>query len=103
MQPPSGWQNPIRVPPGQWQYGVDPLQLLSGRRDLIQWRLDLQQGLLNTNTPREDPIVVTADGVIWDGHHAIRIAAETGRTVDVFVTDKSRIPRAVSILALPVV
>jgi hypothetical protein len=102
MTPPAGWQNPITVQPGQMQYGVDPLRLLSGRRDLRQYRLDVQRGLLRAGTLRTTPIEVTREGVIWDGHHAVRVAAEEGTTVDVLVNEKQRQPKAASIPALPV-
>ena len=102
MQPPAGWQNPIRVPPGQWQYGVDPLQLLPGRDDLLQSGLDLQRSLHSAGIPRFSPIQVTPDGVIWDGHHAARIAAEDGRTIDIRVVGIDQPVAGHSILDLPV-
>lgn len=102
MGPPPGWQNPISVAPGKMQYGVDPLLLLPSRPDLTQGSLDLQRSLLLAGLPRRTPIQVTRDGVIWDGHHAVRLAAEDGRKVDVKVVPLKELPSAPSILALPV-
>jgi hypothetical protein len=102
MAPPPGWQNPITAQAGQMQYGVDPLRLLPFRQDLIKRSLEDQRALLLSNTPRYTPIEVTSSGVIWDGHHAVRAAAEEGRTVDVLVLDEELPPSAASILDLPV-
>jgi hypothetical protein len=46
--------------------------------------------------------MVTRDGVIWDGHHAVGAAAEEGRTVDVLVIDLTARAKETSILNLPV-
>jgi hypothetical protein len=102
MQPGPGQPNPIVVPPGQMQYGVNPLQLLPSRVDLIQVDLDLQRALQRSGTARYTPIQVTREGVIWDGHHAIRAAAEEGRSVDVRVIGLLVPAVAGSIMALPV-
>jgi len=102
MSPPPGWQNPITVPPGQVQTGVDARLLLPGRGDLIQSRLDFQRALLQAGRPRLTPIQVTRDGVIWDGHHAVRAAAELGQTVSVLVIDDTAPPAGPTILQLPV-
>jgi len=45
---------------------------------------------------------VTPDGVIRDGHHAVRAAAEEGATVDVLVVNDKVSPAGPDILALPV-
>jgi hypothetical protein len=102
MTLPAGWQSPITAQPGQTQQGIDPLRLLPSRRSLRRDRLDLQRALLLAGTARTTPIMVTRDGVIWDGHHAVRVAAEEGRTVEVLVIDLSASPVASSILNLPV-
>jgi hypothetical protein len=99
---PAGWITPITVPPGQAQSGVDPQALLPSRHDLSRVRLEGQRALLLAGTPRLTPIQVTPDGVIWDGHHAVRAAAEEGRTVDVRVVPITVPPAAASILQLPV-
>jgi len=46
---------------------------------------------------------VTTDGVIFDGHHAVRAAAEQGLRIDVQVVQFPQPPSADSILDLPVV
>lgn len=99
---PANWQNPITVATGQFQFNMDPLSLLPSRTDLSQFRLDLQKALLKGGTERHTPIQVTADGVIWDGHHAVRVAAEEGIRVNVLVTSQTVNPSAASILDLPV-
>lgn len=102
MAVPPGWKNPIHAPPGAIQTGVDPLALLPGRRDLVRVRLEFQRRLLRARIPRLSPIRVTVDGVIFDGHHAVRAAAEQGGVVDVQVVAVMQQPVADSILALPV-
>jgi precorrin isomerase len=102
MIPPAGWLNPITTQSGLSQVGVDPLRLLPSRLDLTQRRLDLQRALRATGQPRFSPILVTTDGVIYDGHHAVRVAAEDGITVDVKVVADSVPASAACILDLPV-
>ena len=46
---------------------------------------------------------MTTDGVIFDGHHAVRAAAEAGRPIDVKVIAFLLPAAADSILDLPVV
>lgn len=94
--------NPITAQSGQLQASVDPLLLLPSRSDLSQVRLDMQQALLEAGTERNTPIEVTPDGVIWDGHHAVRIAAEKGLLVTVKVVNVKLNPTVSSIMALPV-
>jgi hypothetical protein len=95
------WGNPITEPPGQIQVGVDPKRLRPSRDDLILSRLNLQRHLLRSRRHRYTPIVVSKDGVIIDGHHAVRAAAEDGRSVDVLVRDFPIVARGESILDLP--
>jgi hypothetical protein len=99
---PPGWQSPINVQPGQAQVGVDACSLLPSRTDLEQARLDVQAALRQTGTPRSTPILVTSEGVIWDGHHAVRLAAENGETVDVRAVALLEPPSGLTILQLPV-
>jgi hypothetical protein len=99
---PAGWMTPITVPPGQTQAGVDPRALLPSRHDLSRGRLEAQRALLLAGTPRLTPIQVTPDGVVWDGHHAVRAAAEVGRTVDVRVVPITVPPVVTPIMQLPV-
>ena len=66
------------------QRGVDPGALRAGSQQVLDaTRLAAQMELLRTGTARHTPIMVTPEGVIVDGHHAVRAAAELGRTVDV--------------------
>lgn len=96
------WQNPITEAPGGTQSGVDPKRLRPGRGDLIRVRLNLQLQLLRSRRPRFTPIVVSKEGVIIDGHHAVRAAAEEGQTIEVVVRDFPVVARGDSILDLPV-
>jgi hypothetical protein len=99
---PPGWTNPIVVLAGQVQRDVDPVRLLPARSDLLQWRLDQQVALLDSAMARYTPIQVTVEGVIWDGHHGVRAAAEKGLTVDVLVVSELVEPSGITILDLPV-
>src|SRR5438105_13873534 len=81
----AGGQNPITVPVGQIQKAIDPRTLLPSRRTLDRNRLEAQRSLLVAGMPRLTPILVTREGVIWDGHHAVRAAAEESRLVGVQV------------------
>lgn len=83
--PPDGWQNPIVIPAGSHQSAVVPTDLLPSRSDLWQSRLDQQLQLIQAGTPRWTPITVTPEGVIIDGHHAVRAAADLGLAVGVLV------------------
>src|SRR5437867_307685 len=98
MPPPAGWLNPIVVAPGQRQVGVDPIRLLPARADLDRHRLAAQAALLKAGTPRHTPVQVTQNGVIYDGHHAVRAAAERGA----LVIDDPTAAVADSIMDLPV-
>ena len=102
MNPPSGWVNPIQVSVGQMQSGITALSLLPSRGDLSQVRLDHQRMLRRTRIARHTPIQVTVAGVIWDGHHAVRVAAEEGHTVEVLVVRVVEAWSGLTILQLPV-
>ncbi len=102
MDPPPGWVNPIRVASGQMQAGIDANVLLPSRRDLSRARLDSQRQLHQSQTVRHTPIQVTLGGVIWDGHHAVRVAAEEEAAIDVFVVSIVEAWSGLSILQLPV-
>ena len=102
MSFPPGWQNPIFRPPGQVQPAVDPTRLLPSRTDLIRARVEHQRALLRAGTRRHSPVQVTPDGVIIDGHHMARAAAEEGKMIDVAVVPWSEAPSGDSILNLPV-
>jgi hypothetical protein len=102
MDASAGGQSPTTVAPGQVQRAVDPLRLLPARRDLIGTRVEAQRRLFLSGTNRLTPVTVTRGGVIVDGHHAVRAAAEDGRLVDVLVTDMRIKAAASSIMSLPV-
>jgi hypothetical protein len=76
--------------------------LLPSRGDLNRRRLDEQKALLQAGTPRLTPIQVTRDGLIWDGHHAVRAAAEAGCLLHVLVIPLIERPVGLTILQLPV-
>jgi hypothetical protein len=97
---PANWRNTITALPGQFQSNVDPVTLLPSRLDLSQVRLDIQKALVDAGTERSTPIQVTLDGVIWDGHHAVRIAAESGIVLTVQVVNQRVNPTAGSIMDL---
>lgn len=102
MNPPPGWSNPIRVSAGQVQAGIDAIALLPSRGDLLRFQLDHQRLLRRSQIARYTPIKVTVDGIIWDGHHAVRVAAEEGTQVDVLVVLDVAAWSGKTILQLPV-
>jgi hypothetical protein len=102
MPLPDDWQNPITAKVGDIQRDVDPVALRPSRRDLLSVRLAGQVQLLQNNQPRWTPITVTPEAVIFDGHHAIRAAAEGGLLVEVTIIDAEVAPVGLSILELPV-
>jgi hypothetical protein len=59
--------------------------LLPSRQDLVRRRLEHQRYLLRTGQSRFTPIQVTREGVIFDGHHPVRAAAERGLMIDVMI------------------
>ena len=79
-----------------------PVSSVAKRHNLSQVRLDIQRALMDAGTGRHTPIQVTTDGVIWDGHHVVRIAAEVGIAVTVKVVNVKVNPTAASILDLPI-
>jgi hypothetical protein len=101
MSPQDDWQNPINAGSGQTQQGVDPAQLKPGRTDLVRSRLEFQRKLIQSGQARFTPIQVSQEGVIIDGHHYIRAAAEERRLIQVLVTSLSAGALADSILDLP--
>jgi hypothetical protein len=102
MAIPADWQNPIVVPAGATQKNVDPNQLLPSRMDLRKNRLETQEQLLDRGVDRLTAIQVNLDGIIWDGHHAVRAAAEKGHLVDVMVVAQPLKSCGQRILDLPV-
>lgn len=57
---------------------------------------------MDAGVQRHTAIKVNGDGVIWDGHHAVRVAAERGIKVTVQVIRLQIKPTAASIMDLPV-
>jgi hypothetical protein len=101
MDIPEAWQNPINQAPGLIQNSINPKMLRPSRSHLSASRLMFQRQLLLSGKTRFTPILVSSDGVIIDGHHAARAAAEENRTVDVMVSSFSVAAQADSILDLP--
>lgn len=77
--------DPGSVSAGDLLKGVDPQTLTAGRRELSQIRLDAQRDLLRQNIKRFTRILVTEEGIIYDGNHGVRAAAEADVAVDVEV------------------
>jgi len=57
--------------------------------------------VIQSGQVRFTPIQVSREGVIIDGHHYTRAAAEEGRLIEVVVTSLSAVALADSILDLP--
>jgi len=102
MTIPPGWTNPITVSAGSSQLDVDPTRLLPSRPDLDRKRIEIQRLLIRNGQRRWTPIRVTEGGIIFDGHHMVRAAAEEGTLVDVVVVGATEVPIGVGILDLPV-
>lgn len=102
MNLPQGWVNPILNPPGSFQKDIEAKWLLPSRKGLCKTRLDFQRLLLGSGQIRFTPIQVTKEGVIWDGHHAVRAAAEKELKVEVIIINQSVRPCGLLILDLPV-
>jgi hypothetical protein len=100
MSSPDPAGKPIHAKPGDIQHDVDPAMLLPSRVDLSRKRLEFQRGLILSNRARFTPIQVSTDGLIIDGHHYVRAAAEERRRVDVLVSPLPAPARAGSILDL---
>jgi hypothetical protein len=98
---PQGWLNPITAKPGTSQ-NVPADLLLPSRPELVRGRLDLQRALVSAGQARFSPIQVTPDGVIWDGHHGARVAAELGLSINVNIVNVAVQPVGLLLLDLPV-
>ena len=101
MSSPGDWQNPINAAPGQTQQDIDPARLRPGRTDLIRSRLEYQRKLIESGQARFTPIQVSREGVIIDGHHYVRAAAEEGQLVEVLVTPLPREPLLIRFWIFP--
>jgi hypothetical protein len=97
--PPAPATNPITAKPGQMQT-IDPASVVAGQqRALSQARIDVQKKLIISGTPRMDgPPEVNTNGIIEDGHHNLRAAAELGQTANVRVVN----PTTTSVTNKPV-
>ncbi|HTK78006.1 MAG TPA: hypothetical protein VL371_22250 [Gemmataceae bacterium] len=102
MPIPAKWQNPITARVGQVQTAIDPARLLPSRGDLVRGRLDAQRRLLLGGVVRFTPVKVTSAGVIFDGHHMVRAAAEEGKLIEVLVIGITQPHVGEMILDLPV-
>ena len=70
---------------GQILENIDASTLQAGRTSLDAGRLATQQDLISSGTPRTTPIQATQEGVIWDGNHGARAAADANVPVNVQV------------------
>jgi hypothetical protein len=93
---------PAKATPGTVMVGVDPSTLLANRDELELSRLQLQRRLIAAGRKRNTMIEVNRDGVIIQGNHGARAAAEAGIAVDVLVVNCPH-PHFGPILSIPVV
>jgi hypothetical protein len=82
--------------------GVDPATLLANRDELESSRLQLQRQLIAAGRKRNTMIEVNRDGVIIQGNHGARAAAEMGVSVDILIVSCPH-PNFGLILSIPVV
>lgn len=68
---------------------------------MVKSRLEFQRCLLLNGNTRFSPIIVTREGIVYDGNHAVRAAAEEARTVDVDVIETPAMGFG-AILGLPI-
>ena len=67
--------------------GIDPATLQANRAELVEWRAKDQRQLIATGTARHTLIQVNCQGIILQGNHGARAAAEAGVAIDVQVVD----------------
>ena len=77
--------DPAKAIPGKVLIDIDPLTLLSNRDELELSRLLLQRQLLAAKQKRQTMIEVNCEGVIIQGNHGVRAAAEAGVAVDILI------------------
>jgi hypothetical protein len=82
--------------------GIDPASLLSNKTVLEEWRINLQRQLIATGIRRHTLIQVNLDGIIIQGNHGARAAAEAGVPIEVRVIDLPH-PSTGPILSIPIV
>ncbi len=94
--------DPSQAKNGAVLRGIDPASLQSNRAELEESRVEDQRQLIATGTPRHTLILVNCQGIILQGNHGARAAAEAGTPVDVRVLDFPH-PSYGPILSLPIV
>ena len=82
--------------------GIDAATLRSNKTFLEEWRLELQRQLIANGIKRSSLIKVNCQGIILEGNHGARVAAEMGVPVEVLVVDMPH-PTTGPILQVPVV
>jgi hypothetical protein len=93
---------PSGAQPGQILDHIDPNSLQAGRPVLDAGRLAEQERLIQQGIPRATPIQVTPAGVIYDGNHGARAAAQAGVPVRVEVVPPWPIQPQGPVMNLPV-
>jgi hypothetical protein len=83
-------------------HGIDPATLRSNKTELEQWRVELQRQLIADGIKRHSLIQVNCEGIILEGNHGARAAADAGVPVNVQVIDLPH-PSTGSILDIPIV
>ena len=87
--------------PGAILVGIDPASLRSNRDELELSRLNLQRQLIARGIKRTTMIEVNCEGVIIQGNHGARAAAEAGLSIDIRIVNLPY-PNFGSILQIPV-
>ena len=82
--------------------GIDPASLQSNRAELEESRLEDQRQLIAPGTPRYTLIQVNCQGIILQGNHGARAAAEAGIAIDIQVLDFPH-PTYGPILSIPII
>jgi hypothetical protein len=78
--------DPAAAIPGQVLTGIDPASLRAGQQTVLDAnRLEVQRDLIRRGIRRYTPIEVTSEGIIADGHHGCRAAAEAGKPVEILI------------------
>ena len=99
------WTMQVFIPgtaSGQIVADVDPDTLFAGRDSLENSRLIVQRELIERGIRRFTIIEVNRDGVVLNGNHGVRAAAEAGTAVSVLVRDLP-LPSFGKLLDLPVI
>jgi hypothetical protein len=94
--------DPRNAQSGAILYDIDPASLQANRPELERSRLETQRQLIAAGIRRYSMIQVNCVGVVLNGNHGARAAAEVGVAIDVFVTDLPHLAYG-PILQIPVV